>query len=124
MRLAATVDKREEHDSSPNGSPELKGAYVPYSNMVAEILEGIPRRNERTCFPCRIPTTTDFRLEQIQEELDDDVPNWTLHDFRRTYRTFMDKSVRRLKLRNDHHHAQAFRRSGSDLTIGGLISLK
>ena len=59
----------------------------PYGNMVAEILEGIPRRNDTDLlFPCRISNERPISgWSKFKRELDDGVPNWTLHDFRRTY---------------------------------------
>jgi hypothetical protein len=55
--------------------------------MVAEILEGIPRRNDTDLlFPCRISNERPISgWSKFKKELDDGVPNWTLHDFRRTY---------------------------------------
>jgi integrase len=61
----------------------------PYGDVVAGILESIPRRNDTDLlFPCRISNERPISgWSKYKKELDDDVPGWTLHDLRRTYRS-------------------------------------
>jgi hypothetical protein len=68
---------------------KTKEHAFPYGSMVAEILEGVPRRNDTDLlFPCRVCNEWPISSwSKFKKELDDGVPNWTLHDFRRTYRS-------------------------------------
>jgi integrase len=61
----------------------------PYGELVADILEGIPRRNDTDLlFPCRISNERPISgWSKFKKQLDDGVSNWTLHDLRRTYRS-------------------------------------
>jgi integrase len=61
----------------------------PYGDVVAGILESIPRRNDTDLlFPCRISNERPISgWSKHKKELDDGVTCWTLHDLRRTYRS-------------------------------------
>jgi integrase len=61
----------------------------PYCDIVAGILEGIPRRNDTDLlFPCRISNERPISgWSKFKKQLDDGVVGWTLHDLRRTYRS-------------------------------------
>ena len=61
----------------------------PYGDLVAGILEGIPR-SDRTelLFPCRISDERPLSgWSKLKKDLNDGLPHWTLHDLRRTFRT-------------------------------------
>lgn len=66
-----------------------KEHVFPYGDLVAEILEGIPRRNDtELLFPCRGSLDRPISgWSKFKKQLDDGVPGWTLHDLRRTYRS-------------------------------------
>jgi integrase len=61
----------------------------PYGDMVAAILETVPRRNSTDLlFPSRISDDRPVSgFSQFKKEMTDGVPNWRLHDLRRTFRT-------------------------------------
>ena len=84
------INEREQTITLPEWlTKNSKEHTFPYGNMVAEILEGIPRRNDTDLlFPCRVSLERPISgWSKFKKELDDGVPNWTLHDFRRTYRS-------------------------------------
>jgi integrase len=84
------INEKEQTITLPEWlTKNSKEHTFPYGNMVAEILEGIPRRNDTDLlFPCRISLERPISgWSKFKKELDDGVPNWTLHDFRRTYRS-------------------------------------
>jgi integrase len=65
----------------------------PYGDMVAAILESVPSRNSTDLlFPSRL---SDHRpvsgFSKFKKEMTDAVPNWRLHDLRRTFRTIHAK---------------------------------
>ena len=62
----------------------------PYNNLVAEILETIPRWNEtELLFPSKVSSERPLSgWSKHKQELSDGLPRWTLHDLRRTYRSF------------------------------------
>jgi integrase len=66
-----------------------KEHVFPYGALVAELLDGIPRRNDTDLlFPCRISTERPISgWSKFKKGLDDGVPGWRLHDLRRTYRS-------------------------------------
>jgi integrase len=61
----------------------------PYGELVAEILETIPRRNDTDLlFPSVVAIDRPISgWSKYKVELADGVPAWTLHDLRRTYRS-------------------------------------
>lgn len=61
----------------------------PYGDLVAEILETIPRRNDTDLlFPSHVSTERPISgWSKYKIGLADGVPGWTLHDLRRTYRS-------------------------------------
>jgi integrase len=65
----------------------------PYGDTVAALLETVPRRNSTDLlFPSR--ASDDRRLSgfsQFKKQMTDGVPNWRLHDLRRTFRTIHGK---------------------------------
>jgi integrase len=66
-----------------------KEHVFPYGDLVAELLDEIPRRNDTDLlFPCRISTERSISgWSKFKKGLDDGVPGWRLHDLRRTYRS-------------------------------------
>jgi integrase len=66
-----------------------KEHVFPYGDLVAELLDEIPRRNDtELLFPCRISTERPISgWSKFKKGLDDGVPGWRLHDLRRTYRS-------------------------------------
>ena len=84
------INEREQTITLPEWlTKNSKEHTFPYGDMVAEILESIPRRNDTDLlFPCRISNERPISgWSKFKKELDDGVPDWTLHDFRRTYRS-------------------------------------
>jgi integrase len=84
------INEKEQTITLPEWlTKNSKEHTFPYGNMVAEILECIPRRNDTDLlFPCRISNERPISgWSKFKKELDDGVPNWTLHDLRRTYRS-------------------------------------
>lgn len=65
----------------------------PYGDMVAVLLETIPRRNNTDLlFPSRISDDRPVSgFSEFKKEMTDGVPNWRLHDLRRTFRTIHGK---------------------------------
>jgi integrase len=61
----------------------------PYGNMVADVLDTIPRRNDTDLlFPSRVSAERPMSgWSKFKTELADGLPRWTLHDLRRTYRS-------------------------------------
>ena len=61
----------------------------PYGDMVATILDTIPRRNDTDLlFPSRVSNERPMSgWSKYKTELADGLPRWTLHDLRRTYRS-------------------------------------
>jgi integrase len=61
----------------------------PYGELVASILQNIPRRNDTDLlFPSRISTERPLSgWGKCKKQLADGVAGWTLHDLRRTYRS-------------------------------------
>jgi integrase len=61
----------------------------PYGDLVAGILESIPRRNDTDLlFPSEVSTERPLSgWSKYKKQLTDGLPNWTLHDLRRTYRS-------------------------------------
>jgi integrase len=66
-----------------------KEHVFPYGDLVAELLDKIPRRNDtELLFPCRISAERPISgWSKFKKGLDDGVPGWRLHDLRRTYRS-------------------------------------
>jgi integrase len=84
------INEKEQTITLPEWvTKNSKEHTFPYGNMVAGILEGVPRRNDTDLlFPCRISLERPISgWSKYKKELDDGVLNWTLHDFRRTYRS-------------------------------------
>ena len=84
------INEKEQTITLPEWiTKNSKEHTFPYGSMVAEILEGIPRRNDTDLlFPCRVSLERPISgWSKYKKELDDGVPNWTLHDLRRTYRS-------------------------------------
>ena len=61
----------------------------PYGELVAGILDTIPRRNDTDLlFPSHVSTERPISgWSKYKHDLADGVPSWTLHDLRRTYRS-------------------------------------
>jgi integrase len=61
----------------------------PYDDMVAAILESVPRLNSTDLlFPSRISADRPVSgFSQFKKKMTDGVPTWWLHDLRRTFRT-------------------------------------
>jgi len=61
----------------------------PYGDLVASILETIPRRNTTDLlFPSKVSEERPLSgWSKFKAELGDDLPAWRLHDLRRTFRT-------------------------------------
>jgi integrase len=61
----------------------------PYGELVAGILETIPRRNDTDLlFPCEVSNERPLSgFSKYKKQLADGVTGWTLHDLRRTYRS-------------------------------------
>jgi len=65
----------------------------PYGDLVAALLEAIPCRNTTDLlFPSRISDNRPVSgFSEFKKEMTDGVPNWRLHDLRRTFRTIHGK---------------------------------
>jgi integrase len=61
----------------------------PYGDIVGALLDEIPRRNSTDLlFPSRISDDRPLSgFSKFKKEMTDGVPNWRLHDLRRTFRT-------------------------------------
>lgn len=61
----------------------------PYGDLVADILETVPRRNNTDLlFPSKVSDERPLSgWSKYKKELADGVPGWALHDLRRTYRS-------------------------------------
>jgi integrase len=84
------INPREQTITLPEWLTKNSKEHIfPYSDLVAEILESIPRRNDTDLlFPCRISNERPISgWSKFKKQLDDGVPGWTLHDLRRTYRS-------------------------------------
>jgi integrase len=84
------INEKERLITLPEWLTKNSKAHVfPYGELVAELLDEIPRRNDtELLFPCRISTERPISgWSKFKEGLEDGVPGWRLHDLRRTYRS-------------------------------------
>jgi integrase len=84
------INQKERIITLPDTVTKNKKEHsFPYGDLVACILDRIPRRNSTDLlFPSKASDTRPVSgWSKFKKELADGVPNWRLHDLRRTYRT-------------------------------------
>ena len=84
------INEKERTITLPETITKNKKEHTfPYGDLVAAILETIPRWNETDLlFPSRVSFERPFSgWSKAKKELEDGCKGWTLHDLRRTYRS-------------------------------------
>ena len=84
------INEKEQIITLPDTiTKNSKEHSFPYGNLVASILEIIPRRNTtELLFPSRVSNERPVSgWSKFKAQLADGVPGWRLHDLRRTFRT-------------------------------------
>jgi integrase len=88
------INERERTITLPEWVCKNNKEHVfPYGDLVADILEGIPRRNDtELLFPSVRSTERPVSgFSKFKKQLKDGLPRWKLHDLRRTYRSIHGK---------------------------------
>jgi integrase len=84
------INEKERTITLPEwATKNSKEHTFPYGELVADILDTIPRRNDTDLlFPSQASTERPISgWSKYKKQLGDGVPGWTLHDLRRTYRS-------------------------------------
>jgi integrase len=84
------INEKEQTITLPEWlTKNSKEHTFPYGQLVADVLETVPRRNDTDLlFPSAVSTERPISgWSKYKTELADGVPGWTLHDLRRTYRS-------------------------------------
>jgi integrase len=84
------IDTKERTITLPDWLTKNRKEHTfPYGDLVARLLEIIPRRNSTSLlFPSRVSDERPLSgFSKLKLEMTDGVPGWRLHDLRRTYRT-------------------------------------
>ena len=84
------INEKERTITLPEwATKNSKEHTFPYGDLVAGVLDAIPRRNDTDLlFPSVVSNERPISgWSKYKKELADGVPGWTLHDLRRTYRS-------------------------------------
>ena len=88
------INEKERTITIPDEFTKNKKEHTfPYGDLVAAILETVPRWNETDpLFPSKVSFERPFSgWSKSKKELEDGCKHWTLHDLRRTYRSTHSK---------------------------------